>query len=196
MSSNDINAFRLRLPRDERKHSWLPLLLDCYALIDFSVAQAIEQAEKSEKKLACHKGCAACCSQVIPLSTLECLGIKFYVQNILDPQHQAALHEKLNGPLATCLFNFAGCCAVYPLRPIACRRYLVCSRPCAKGEVPAVTRPADSLEPSREYLQQAIELTLPFYKEQNIPFKDNERGFEFYKRQNVQLSSAYANIIM
>ena len=190
--SDDVKSFRLQMSRYERSNMWLSLLLDCYAMIDFSVSKSIEQ---SEKKVACYKGCSVCCYQVIPLSTIECMGIKFYVQNILNQRFRSFLIKKFNEHKSICLFNIDDCCIVYSLRPIACRRYIVCSKPCEINEDPIVTRSSDVLESSREHLYCAIEMTLAFYKHQNIHLQDGEHIFDFYKRQNVKLSSVYESII-
>jgi hypothetical protein len=187
-----IKPFRLQMSQYERRHPWLPLLLDCYALIDLSVAEISKQ---SGKKIACRKGCSVCCYHVIPLSVIECLGIKFYIQNILKKDIRLLLLKKIHENKSICLFNMDGCCSVYPLRPIACRRYVVAGKCCEMDEDPTVTRPGDVLEPAREYLCHAVEMTLRFYESQNIHIQENEHIFEFYKRQNVKLSSVYESIL-
>jgi len=180
------------MPRYEREHKWLSLLLDCYSVIDFSVQNAIEQ---SEKTIACYKGCTSCCYHAIYLSTIEAIGIKFYFQSILDQQYRLFIIKNLNEHKSICIFNVENCCAVYKMRPITCRRYIVCSSSCKENEDPTITRPSDVLEPSRELLYHAIKITLPFYKSLNIHIQDNEHIFDFYKRSNVLLSSVYKNII-
>jgi hypothetical protein len=186
--SDDINPFRLEMPRYEHIHPWLSLLLDCYAVIDYSVDKQIFQ---SEKIIACHKGCSYCCYQTIPLSTIESLGIKFYISTILSEKFRQLLINKFNKKQNICLFNVDNCCIVYQLRPIACRRYIITSQCCQLNEDPTITRQDDVLYPSREYLYNAIEKIIPFYHFQNIHFLDNEHIFDFYKRQNVKLSSIY-----
>ena len=190
--SDAIMPFRVRLPRYEHRQSWLPLLLDCYAVIDFSVAEKIK---RSEKTVACRKGCSTCCEQIIPLSTLECLGLKFYVQNLLPQKYRGLLLKKFQTRQSMCLFNMAGSCIVYPFRPIACRRYIVCSQACRINEDPMTTRPEDVLLPEREFLYKAIAITLPFYAAQNLYPQENEPVFDFYKRQTVKLAEIYAEII-
>lgn len=189
---DDIKPFRLKLPHYERNHTWLSLLLDCYSIIDFSVEYCIS---KSEKKVSCHKGCSICCHQTIPLSTLESMGIKFYVQEILSEADRLLIVNNFNKDKSICLFNIDNCCIVYKMRPISCRRYIITSKCCHFDEDPTTTRPNDILEPSREYLYRAISLTLPFYKSQSIYLRDNENIFDFYKRQNIILSSIYKNIL-
>jgi hypothetical protein len=190
--NNKVKTFRLQMPRHERHRPWLSLLLDCYSIIDFSVEESIIQ---SEKNVACHKGCSECCHQIIPLSTIESAGIKFYVQTILTEKSRLSIIKKFNEHRQICLFNVNNCCIVYPLRPIACRRYIVTSQCCLYNEDPTITRQNDVLKPSREYLYRAIETTLPFYQSQNICIQNNEHIFEFYKRNNVKLSSIYNAIL-
>ena len=195
MTQNDpIEQFRFRIPEHERRHPWLSLLLDCYARIDYSVQQAISE---SNKKLACHKGCnSLCCCHTIPLSTFEVLGITFYTKTILDKKIHELLINKITKKNKMCLFNVDNCCTIYPLRSIACRRYIIASQCCTANEDPLATRRNDVLEPSREYLYRAIEVTLPFYLSQNIHPHAGEHIFNFYKRQNVVLSSVYDKILL
>ena len=190
--SDNTKQFRLRMSRHERRHPWLSLLLDCYAIIDYSVDKSISQ---SEKKIVCHNGCSFCCYQTIPLSTIESAGIKFYVQTILNDGLRSLIIKQFNECVKICIFNSHGSCLVYPLRPIACRRYIITSECCTLNEDPTESRPNDILEPSREYLYRAVEMTLPFYESQNIHLLANEHIFDFYKKQNVRLSSAYGHIL-
>jgi hypothetical protein len=180
------------MPRYEQNYQWLHLLLDCYAVIDLSVAESIAQ---SKKKPACYKGCSVCCRQKIPLSVIESVGIKFYVDNILTKHKYLQIVKNFDQHNQLCLFNIDNCCIVYPMRPIACRRYIVTSQCCSFDEDPLLSRPGDVLEPSRDYLYQAVKLTLPFYNSQGIPFESNEHIFSFYKKQNVVLSSIYSKIL-
>jgi hypothetical protein len=190
--NDDIKPFRLQLQCYERKHSWLSLLLDCYSIIDFSVDNLIS---KSDKRVACHKGCSICCHQIIPLSMIESIGIKFYIQEILTESDRSLLINDFSKHKSICLFNVDNCCLVYQMRPISCRRYIITSQCCQFEEDPTTTRPNDVLEPSREYLYQAISLILPFYKSQNICLDHNEHIFDFYKRQNINLSSIYDKML-
>jgi hypothetical protein len=192
MLSGDSTPYRLRMPHYEQKHPWLPLLLDCYAVIDFSVAASISQSKKAP---ACYKGCSVCCRQKIPLSVIESLGIKFYVDNILHKHEYSQLIKNFNKSDRLCIFTIDNCCSVYPMRPIACRRYIITSQCCSFNEDALISRPDDVLEPSRDYLYQAIELTLPFYNYQSIHTGNSEDIFNFYKKQCVILSSIYSNIL-
>lgn len=200
----EIKPYRVQMKEHEQATPWLSLLFDCYAIIDLSVAKAIK---KSGKTPACHEGCTPCCHHIIPLSTLECLGLKWYVQTILDKETQALLRKKMqnrtNGQEAEnllkhgnlCLFNVNGSCVVYPVRPIACRRYLVAAKACELGEDVLTARPQDMINPVREYFYAAISRTLPFYEALKVPYQRNESPFDFYKRQNVILSEVYAKIV-
>lgn len=192
MLDEQYQQFRLKMSGYERRHAWLSLLLDCYSIIDYSVNKSISE---SENKIACHKGCSVCCCQTIPLSTIEAVGVKFYIQTILNEKSRLVLARKLNENNKMCLFNIDGCCVAYPLRPIACRRYIMTSQCCSQNEDPVITRENDILEPSREYLYRAIEATLPFYNSQGICPSENEHIFDFYRKQNVKLSSIYDKIL-
>ena len=55
-------ARRAHFPEDEKRLSWLPMLLDAYAIADTGISVALRDAEKKrKKKLACGKGCGNCC---------------------------------------------------------------------------------------------------------------------------------------
>ena len=64
---------------------------------------------------------------------------------------------------APCPFLVDGACAVYPMRPLACREYIVFNQPCRLGERPEQTRPLDVLPLARTAQLQAFTVLLPFY---------------------------------
>ncbi|SHN70836.1 YkgJ family cysteine cluster protein [Desulfovibrio litoralis] len=187
-----IEAFRLSMPEYEAKHQWLPLLLNCYAVIDFSVAQV---TKKNKDIIACYKGCVACCYHTIPLSTIEVIGLGFYVNTILDQQLLATLLENFKTKPKICLFNLDGACVVYPMRPIACRRYMVAGQSCTINEDPLETRPNEVLIPSRRLLYTAVAQTLPFFQVRDIDGLQGEDVFDSYKKNIVELSSVYDKIL-
>ena len=85
--------------------------------------------------------------------------------------------EKITGPLRTqletqlrnhkkgepCLLLVDNACAVYPLRPMACRQFNVFDTVCTEGEDAYYTRRQDVLTPIRDYADQAFDVLLPFY---------------------------------
>ena len=179
-------AYRLRMTRYEQRHRWLSLLLDCYALIDLSVWQAVDTASDV---LACREGCTACCRHTIPLSTLEALGLRFYVHTLLDAALYQDLRRNISRQGSLCCFNHQGSCTVYALRPIACRRYLVTGTACAEDESPLDSRPHAVLHPSRDVLRRAVALTLPFYRTIGLKPESGEDVLSFYLRKNMPLTS-------
>lgn len=190
--SDIIKPFRVHIKRLEQGRPWFSSLLDCYAVIDFSVADA---TAKSGRDAACRKGCNYCCYHKIPLSTAELMGLKLYAGHVLDAETKNFLAENLKKGGDLCLFNRDGVCTVYPVRPIACRRYVVLGESCLKEELPVVTRPQDALKPSGRLFALAAELTLPFYDVMRIPRMQGESPLDFYKRQNVFLSSVYSAVL-
>ncbi len=159
---------RARFPEDEKRLQWLSMLLDAYAIVDTGVSVAVRQEEKKQKvKLACGKGCGACCRQHkdIPLYPHELVGIYWYVSEKTDP----ALREVLKGQLAVhtlgspCPFLVDRSCSIHVVRPAACRLFNVFRAPCASGEDPYYTRRRDVLEPIPEYTDRAFAAVLPFY---------------------------------
>lgn len=59
-------------------------------------AQALEQGRAAEagRRLSCHKGCAACCRMMVPLSPPEAFALQRYVGS-LPPDRQARVAERV-----------------------------------------------------------------------------------------------------
>jgi uncharacterized protein len=159
---------RLMFPKDEARLPWLALLLDAYAVIDKGIAIAISrQKRKQKKRLACLEKCDTCCraNTDIPVYPLELAGITWYAtekvqQPLRDSMQQQLSSQDANPP---CPFLIDSICAVYPVRPVACRQYIVFGRPCAEGEDPYYTRREDLLTPIQDFTNEAIFIMLPFY---------------------------------
>lgn len=109
---------------------------------------------------ACGPGCDACCYQAIPLSLAEAVAIRAFLRLAAMPPPEA---ERPGDP-NRCPFLGHSHCAIYPVRPFACRRFMVFNQRCEMGEDPTVTRPADVLRPSRKALFETLCLTLPVYQ--------------------------------
>jgi Fe-S-cluster containining protein len=158
---------RLAFPGDEARQIWLSLLLTAYAVVDAGVADAISREEAQGRKLACHKGCAACCRShgTIPVYPIELIGITWYAVERLDGPVRARLKEQLRthrrGEPCPLLVDDA--CSIHPLRPMACRQFNVFGRVCAEGEDAYYTRRADVLTPIRAYVDAALDAILPFH---------------------------------
>lgn len=173
MLARRFEAARFR-HRDRALESLLPeagLVLDACALVDLSVAEALDARRKAGHSPACKAGCAACCRQPIPVTPLESLAIEVWLQlrlpaprrEILARQLAASAHQPPEA--RACPFLAENVCGIYPLRPLACRRYLVLGRPCAPGEDPTRLRPHDLLRPDPAMLAAALLRTLPWYKD-------------------------------
>ena len=136
----------------EENYDWLPVLLDSYAICDEEMANDIVQEQKRRGlRVACHKGCHACCLKPdVPVSELEVRGISFYVSEIMDFEDQQKLVPRLRNQKNTleCPFLINRICSIYPVRPLACRGFVVYRTPCAIGEDLVKTRPADVHPPS------------------------------------------------
>ncbi len=168
--SHKINGSpsRLSFQQDEKRQSWLPLILDAYAVIDEGVSRAIADEEKKRGiRLACARGCGNCCTthRDIPVYPLELVGIYWYVIEKIPQPQRGILKKNLNvyhkgGP---CPFLIEGVCSIHPMRPIACRQFNVFNKPCDEGEDPYYTRRADVLSPYTEFRDKAFSIMLPFY---------------------------------
>ncbi|MCX8034406.1 MAG: YkgJ family cysteine cluster protein [Thermodesulfovibrio sp.] len=161
------NKFRLSFYQDEKKHSWLPLLLNAYAIMDEGVSKDIEKGKKAGKKLACSPGCSNCCKthRDIPIYPIEIVGIYWYViEKIGEPLRSkiksSLIKHKKGDP---CPFLINDICSIYAMRPLACRQFNVFVKPCDVDEDTFYTRNEDVLKPSENYLGKALYETTSFY---------------------------------
>ncbi|MEW5745654.1 MAG: YkgJ family cysteine cluster protein [Nitrospirota bacterium] len=159
---------RHRFPDDEKRLSWLPLLLDAYAVVDEGISAAVRKREREQAAaLACGQGCNVCCRVLkdIPVYPLELVGIYWFaIEKIAGPDRALLKKQFLNhARWAACPFLLHGLCSLHPLRPMACRQFNVFNKRCEEGEDPYHTRRGDVLTPIEEYVHQAFFITLPFY---------------------------------
>ena len=164
----DAQRFRYNNRRFERMPG-MSLLLDAYALVDCDVAESIALQKEPP---ACGPGCCQCCIQPIPATPLEILALRLFAELELLPSRRNALKTAFalfHGARTTlggaCPFLLERSCGAYPVRPIACRRYVVFGQPCKAGEDATQTRPVDVLHPRQDAMQAALRLTLPWYRE-------------------------------
>ncbi|EKO37623.1 MAG: putative Fe-S oxidoreductase [Solidesulfovibrio magneticus str. Maddingley MBC34] len=140
---------------------WLTALIEAGSIIDQGVDRAVAL---SGRVPACRAGCHACCSQPIPVSTIETQGLRWFALSHLNGDLARKVGEALTMQRqAPCPFLVDGACAVYPMRPLACREYIVFNQPCRLGERPEQTRPLDVLPLARTAQLQAFTVLLPFY---------------------------------
>jgi Fe-S-cluster containining protein len=158
---------RLHFPDEERRLSWLPILLDSYAIADTGVAIAVRNREKKERStLACVRGCGNCCvSQTdLPLYPHEIVGIYWYASEKISGLTRDKLRSRLvESDLPGCPFLIDNVCVIHPMRPVGCRQFNVFTTPCLPGEDPYFTRRDDVLQPDEAYLDRAFAAVLPFY---------------------------------
>lgn len=157
---------RPRYP-EEARLPWLPLLLEAQAAVDAGVAAGLRERERQGARLACRRGCTVCCrtQSDIAVFPLELVGLSWFAVEKLEGAPRAAVRTQLaaharGGP---CPFLVDGSCAVYPVRPMACRSFCVFNAPCAEGEDPWHTRNADVLAPRPATLERARRAMLPFH---------------------------------
>ncbi|OXS29964.1 MAG: hypothetical protein BCS36_04150 [Desulfovibrio sp. MES5] len=163
----EARAFRYADPSLERRYPDLGLLLDAYAVVDLGVKVA---TGRDGRVPACRAGCAQCCWQPIPVTPLEVLALHRYARHRLPPAvlaglaHRLSRYEGQKRDIASpCPFLCDGACLVYPVRPVACRQYMVFGASCAQGEDASRSRPQDVLVPSYDHMLAALMRTLPWY---------------------------------
>jgi Fe-S-cluster containining protein len=158
---------RLRFPDDEARQAWLTPLLDGYHITDLGVHEGIRREQAQGRRLACSKGCAACCRAhlTIPVYPLELIGIYWYAIERVTGATRDRLHRQLADYRigSPCPFLVDDACSIHPMRPMACRQFNVFDRVCAEGEDAYHTRRKDVLTPLRRYADDAFFAMLPFY---------------------------------
>ena len=157
-------------PEYRREFPWLVPLLKAYTYLHAGLALDIAETGKTP---VCGPGCAHCCKQPIPVTPVEILGLMLYLRLHPDPAR-----KKTNAPFH-CPFLVNEACSVYPVRPIACRRFLVFGSPCQPQEAVTETRPQDVLWPSRGVLLDTLRLTLPYYEDLGLA-PEGPAGMEFF----------------
>ncbi len=148
--------------------AWEPVLRAMHDEIDRGVARAVRnEVKRRGRRLACRRGCDVCCrvNADIPVFPLELAGISRHCVESLAGALRAEVRERLagRGPGAGCPFLVGGACAVYPVRPAACRILAVFGTPCAEGEDAWHARRADVLPPPPGLLGRAYRIMLPFH---------------------------------
>ncbi len=158
---------RLSFMIDETVHSWLPMLVDAYYIVDKGIADVIKMEEEKGQRVACNKGCSNCCKthKDIPVYPLELVGISWYVTEKVGGPKREIIKKQLKNHKEgdPCPFLAGGSCLVHPMRPISCRQFVVFNRMCNEDEDPYYTRREDVLSPIKEYVDQAFFIMLPFY---------------------------------
>jgi Fe-S-cluster containining protein len=166
----------------EERYAWLTILLDSYAINDFELLKDIRREEKSRgEKIACHKGCFYCCLKPdVPITRPELSGISWFITEIMneDMRDKLRLRLRLHRKSLECPLLLDEICSIYPVRPIACRIFLVYGNPCDKGEDIARTRKGDIHPPNRE-IARCVAMRLLDDQSFNLSGKgQKEKAFE------------------
>ncbi len=188
------NKLRLNLP-EESQNPWLSFLLDAYAIIDASLQEAKEREKKKNKKIACSEACTYCCSQAIPISPAEAMGIRLTIQKLLPKAEREKLIPQLieqNGTInwknGQCPFLVDNLCSIYLVRPVGCRRYLVLNNPCTTYSEDVIKkRPDDFLYSDKAAMYAAYAHTSPIYASLGISEKGKTLTFDNFKKLFVDI---------
>lgn len=172
---------RLKYPEDENKYDWLGMLLDAYFIADIGLEDELKEIKE---RVACEQGCKNCCiSHEIPILEIELVGISWFASEKLTGDLREKLKKQLlnHEKLKECPFLIADNCSIYPMRPLACRQYIVLNKKCGLHEKINETRPKDIWLQSSALSFEIAKKILHFYgisetKEQEKAF---EAGFVF-----------------
>ncbi|MBT4265469.1 MAG: YkgJ family cysteine cluster protein [Deltaproteobacteria bacterium] len=104
-----------------------------HSITDQIAFEACEDLNQKQKKLACKEGCDACCYYSgLNVATLEWEEIVFFIQKRIPEETKKVLfsqvvdfpnHKKLNYTPCPFLNREQGSCAIYSVRPMACRGF-------------------------------------------------------------------------
>lgn len=127
------------------------------ASLAHAVAESAAAAEAScqGREMACAAGCAYCCVLNVAVLLPEALRIADWLQERLPPEELLALQKILEGHRSwgrwmddeeriarhvTCpMLDGAGCCIIYPVRPLACRGVTSLDRDrCREAHAPVI----------------------------------------------------------
>ena len=114
------------------------ILQESYSITDQGVSAAIESETSIDRKLACHRGCAACCRThtSIPVTPIELVGISWHVTEKIEGSTREKLQSQLQKHQSgeACPFLVDNVCSIYEFRPYACRHFNVFNQVCDEGE--------------------------------------------------------------
>lgn len=145
---------------------WLKPLIKAYEIINKGVSEGLSLRKKHGSVPACQKGCSHCCeTQPIPLTSFEVAGLAWYLIEHTHGLKRLRLAENLMNvdPSKGCPMVLDNACAVYPMRPIACRQYVIFGKSCGIHEEPLDTRPNEVFHPSIQVAHEAFGHLLPYY---------------------------------
>ncbi len=186
---------RVHYPEAETKYGWLGMLLDAYFIVDGGIREEIkrEEGKRGGPKVACKKGCSGCCyKQEVPLSEIETLGISWYSCEQLvgelrnNVKQQLLFHHRAG---AQCPFLVCDSCAIYPVRPLACRMFIVIGEASSNGEDPFTSRWHDMLHLSPSVARKAMEKILPFWNFCSQAEKDAAIESDFVVKESNKVMS-------
>jgi len=110
------------------------MLLGIYSFVDKMMSEA-----RDLQSVSCRKGCAFCCKMNVDVTPMEVMLIVEYAKRngiSIDKdylQRQAALPKDqlaFTPGLSACVFlRPDNTCSIYPVRPLACRKYVVANPP-------------------------------------------------------------------
>jgi Fe-S-cluster containining protein len=131
------------------KYPYFAFLREAFETTDSYIMKALEQRRTEGKPMpVCKEGCYYCCLRnSVPLTELEFRGISWYVGEMLAEPERSAVREQLLhcGETTRCPFLVHEGCAIYPMRPLACRNFYILRRACAPDEDPWTNRRGDVL---------------------------------------------------
>jgi Fe-S-cluster containining protein len=168
--------------QDEARYVWLPILLDAYEISDRLMAKSLASLSEQGTRIACQKGCYACClNPAVPILSLELMGISWYAGEKLKGTVRQAVKHRLytHNERTECPFLISDYCSIYPMRPLICRQFYIKSKACAIGEDVLHTRPNDIVGLTMQIAKEVSMRILDFYgikgkKRKEIAF---EEGF-------------------
>jgi len=103
----------------------------------FEVADHVFGTQKDMFDSPCKRGCYVCCKHNdVPVLKIEIAAIAYYYSEIMDDETADKISNALkrSRSVKACPFLLDGECSIYPMRPLACRRYYLKRGPPCKEE--------------------------------------------------------------
>ncbi len=156
----------------EAKYSWLSLVLDADAILDYETQLAVtEQVQARGQDIASHEGCSECCvRQEVQVTRLEFMAISWFYCEMCNADLRGRIRSQLiscNERIA-CPFLIDNACSIRLVRPLVCRGFFVYGKPCAPNEDVSKTRPQD-IHPADIALGRYIAFRLLDYPDFGCP---------------------------
>ncbi|HRY91139.1 MAG TPA: YkgJ family cysteine cluster protein [Candidatus Gracilibacteria bacterium] len=134
-------------------------MLKAFELTDKTVQEQLATSGLKEK-VACRKGCSACCEQPeLPILNAEIETIGDHIKNRIGRELRRKILKKVERQKPSsmaCPFLIDKACSIYAVRPLACRTFHMVGLQCRPGENILNTRFEDMVMLDSQKMNEAL----------------------------------------